>query len=156
MPENLPLQPLGRRIGDLRRKLGFTQQQVADRVAISRVGLSHIESCLSHPSERTVLLLAGLFKVDPYDLVADTDYPLARAERLPAVVAQHTPAELVHDIVEALAGALVEADSRTRDAAFAPWRLRIDAEVEICNDAAELALYRGARRRIADFCSRPS
>ena len=38
------------------------------------------------PGERTVALLAGLFKIEPHELVAGTDYPLAKAERLPVVV----------------------------------------------------------------------
>jgi hypothetical protein len=45
------------------------------------------------PGERTVALLAGLFKVEPAALVAGTAYPAAKAERLPAVVARHTEVE---------------------------------------------------------------
>src|SRR4051794_33874233 len=61
---------LGRRIADHRAKLGWTQQDLAERVGISRVAVSHVESGMTDPSERTVALLAGVFKVDPYDLVA--------------------------------------------------------------------------------------
>jgi transcriptional regulator with XRE-family HTH domain len=35
---------LGRRIADLRAKLGWTQQELAERVGISRVAVSHLES----------------------------------------------------------------------------------------------------------------
>ena len=41
---------------------------------------------MSDPGERTVALLAGVFKVEPHELVADTNYPAAKAERLPVVV----------------------------------------------------------------------
>src|SRR5205814_2102159 len=72
----------------------FTQQDLADRLAISRVAVSHLESGLSDPGERTIALLAGVFKMEPHDLVAGTAYPRAKAERLPVVVACHTEIEL--------------------------------------------------------------
>jgi transcriptional regulator with XRE-family HTH domain len=85
---------LGRRIGALRASSGMTQQEVADRLGISRVAVSHIEAGMSVPSERTVVLLAGLFKVEPHELVDGTKYPIAKAERLPAIAARHTDVEL--------------------------------------------------------------
>lgn len=85
---------LGRRIGDLRAALGLTQQEVADRLAISRVAVSHIEAGMSTPSERTVVLLAGLFKVEPIELVVGTGYPTAKFDRLPVVAVRHTEVEL--------------------------------------------------------------
>jgi len=85
---------LGRRIGDLRVALGMTQQDVADRLAISRVAVSHIEAGMNTPSERTVVLLAGLFKVEPIELVVGTGYPTAKFDRLPPVAMRHTEVEL--------------------------------------------------------------
>ena len=85
---------LGRRIARLRGELGWTQQDLADRLAISRVAVSHLESGKSVPSERTVTLLAGVFKLEPVELVADTDYPVAKAERLPVTSARYTEVEL--------------------------------------------------------------
>lgn len=87
---------LGRRIADLRAKLGWTQQELADRLAISRVAVSHLESGLTDPGERTVVLLAGLFRLEPHELVAGTTYPIAKAERLPPVAARYT--ELEHQL----------------------------------------------------------
>ena len=88
------MESLGRRIAKLRAELGWTQQDLADRVAVSRVALSHLESDLSTAGERTVALLAGVFGVEPHDLVAGTSYPVAKADRLPLVVARHTEVEL--------------------------------------------------------------
>ncbi len=88
------VEALGRRIAKLRAELGWTQQDLADRVAVSRVALSHLESGLSTPGERTVALLAGVFAREPHELVAGTDYPDAKAVRLPSVVARHTEVEL--------------------------------------------------------------
>ena len=85
---------LGRRIASLRGALGMTQQDLADRLAVSRVAVSHIEAGMSIPGERTVVLLAGIFKLEPHELVGGTQYPMAKAERLPAVAARHTEVEL--------------------------------------------------------------
>jgi len=91
---------LGRRIADHRAKLGLTQQELADRVGISRVAVSHLEAGLSHPGERTTTLLASVFKLEPHELVAGTGYPAAKAERLPVVVARHTEVELQLALLE--------------------------------------------------------
>jgi transcriptional regulator with XRE-family HTH domain len=63
---------LGRRVAKLRAELGWTQQELADRVAISRVAVSHLESDLNTAGERTVALLAGVFGMEPHELVAGT------------------------------------------------------------------------------------
>ena len=84
---------LGQRISVLRAERGWTQQQLADRLGISRVAVSHLETDLNTPSERTVAILAGLFRVEPHDLVAGTSYPMAKADRLPLVVARWTDVE---------------------------------------------------------------
>lgn len=84
---------IGRRIARLRSERGWTQQNLAYRLAASRVAISHIEMDLTVPSERTITLLAGLFKVTPHALVEGTTYPLARSERLPAVACCYTRLE---------------------------------------------------------------
>jgi len=85
---------IGKRIARLRSEHGWTQQALAARLAISRVAISHIEMDLSLPSERTVILLAGMFKLSPHALVEGTTYPPAKAERLPAIVCCYTEFEL--------------------------------------------------------------
>jgi transcriptional regulator with XRE-family HTH domain len=87
------LEQLGTRIARLRAALGWTQQELADRVAVSRAAISHFEMDLQVPSERTIALLAGVFKCEPHELVADTYYPPAKAERLPAIAARYTDIE---------------------------------------------------------------
>jgi transcriptional regulator with XRE-family HTH domain len=105
---------LGHRVAELRRKHRLTQQQMADRLAISRVAVSHLESGITQPSERTVILIAGLFKVEPWQLVSDTDYPSARAERLPAVVTRYTQAEHLVAIIDALVDTVADLDDSER------------------------------------------
>ena len=95
-----PLETIGQRIGQLRQAKGWTQQALAERIAISRVAISHIEMDLSTPGERTIALLAGVFKVSPQALVADTTYPQAKAERLPPVVCSYTALEVDLSLLE--------------------------------------------------------
>ena len=85
---------LGRRMARMRAAAGWTQQDLAARLAVSRVAVSHLEAGISVPGERTVALLAGLFKLEPHELVAGTNYPSAKAERLPVVVTRYTEVEL--------------------------------------------------------------
>jgi len=81
---------IGKRIARLRQAHGYTQEQLAERVAISRVAVSHIEMDISLPGERTVTLMAGVFKCTPPELAADTTYPPAKAERLPGFACCYT------------------------------------------------------------------
>lgn len=87
------VEQLGARLAQLRTALGWTQQELAERIAVSRVAISHFEMGLQVPSERTIALLAGVFQREPADLVAGTSYPPAKAERLPTVVARYTQVE---------------------------------------------------------------
>ena len=128
----------GRRVSRLRGELGWTQQQLADRLGASRVAVSHIESGKSDASERTVALLAGLFKLEPHELVADTTYPRAKAERLPVVVARYTEAELQLRLFEADLAA-------GRD--LTEWATRLSATAELSYDDGERAALRAAAAR---------
>ena len=85
---------IGQRIARIRQSNGWTQEQLAERIAMSRVAISHIEMGLFVPSERTITLLAGVYKVSPLELVHDSSYPQAKADRLPHVVASYTSREL--------------------------------------------------------------
>lgn len=85
---------IGKRIADLRHQKGWTQEYLAKRLGISRVAVSHIELDLSVPSERTVALLAGLYKIPPHALVGETTYPQAKADRLPEAVCSYTDLEV--------------------------------------------------------------
>jgi len=92
---------LGARLAAHRKALGWTQQDLAERLGASRTAVSLMESGLSTPSERTIALLAGIFKVAPHDLVAGTAYPAAKAERLPVVVCSYTEVELQLRLLDA-------------------------------------------------------
>jgi transcriptional regulator with XRE-family HTH domain len=99
MEDSMP-QTIGKKIAQLRGEHGWTQQYLADRIAISRVAISHIEMDLTIPGERTITLLAGMFKITPYVLVADTTYPQAKSDRLPQTACCYTPLENALSLLE--------------------------------------------------------
>jgi transcriptional regulator with XRE-family HTH domain len=108
------VEALGQRIAKHRAELGWTQADLADRVGISRVAMSHIEAGISNPGERTVALLAGTFKLEPHELVAQTDYPPAKAERLPVVAARYTEVEHQLALLDARLAAVDDPVTRDR------------------------------------------
>lgn len=159
-----PGPPLGRRIAELRGRRGWTQQDLAARVAVSRVAVSHLEAGLTEPGERTVALLAGVFGMEPHELVAGTNYPHAKAERLPLVVARYT--EVDHHL--ALLASDLEWIARLRGEAPADRGLRRLATAKLDGWSAVLAklehaaldpgerrLVADARRRVAAELGRP-
>ena len=85
---------IGKRIAYLRQKNGWTQQSLANRLAMSRVAISHIEMDLTIPSERSITLMAGIFKLSPLELVEGTTYPKAKAERLPELACYFTEIDM--------------------------------------------------------------
>ena len=64
------------------------------------MAVSHIEMDLTIPSERTITLLAGIFKLSPHEVVEGTTYPRAKAERLPATAYCYTKLELELRLLE--------------------------------------------------------
>lgn len=143
------VESLGRRIAKLRAELGWTQQDLADRAAVSRVALSHLERDLSTAGERTVALLAGVFGLEPHDLVGGTSYPAAKADRLPLVVARYTEVELQCRLLDRD----LDEHARTNDpSCLDGWAERL-AELERTTlDARQRDLVRlaGARLRRAE------
>ena len=139
------MESLGRRIAKLRAELGWTQQELADRVAVSRVALSHLESGLSTPGERTVALLAGVFGMEAHDLVSGTTYPVAKADRLPLVVTRHTEVELQIRLLDRdLEVALKYGDRQVLEG----WVERLAALREVTFDARQRELLDQAAQRV--------
>ena len=130
---------LGRRIARLRAELGWTQQDLAERLGISRVAVSHLETGMSVPGERTVVLLAGVFKLEPHELVADTSYPRAKAERLPVVACRYTEVELQLRLLDRDLEAGVGVDE---------WPHRLAALEALAHDRRERQALRAARARL--------
>jgi transcriptional regulator with XRE-family HTH domain len=142
---------LGRRIAAHRAKLGWTQQQLAERLAVSRVAVSHLEAGVSTPGERTVALLAGLFKVAPHDLVAGTDYPTAKVDRLPLVVTQHTEVELQMALFDNDVGWFDAVPPARAEVTLDRWEVTFRFLLDASHDATERSTIDAALRRIGDL-----
>lgn len=134
---------LGRRISGLRNELGWTQQELAERLGISRNGLAQLEAG-TVPSERTVALLAGVFKIEPHELIAGTSYPTAKGERLPVVAARYTEVELQLRLLDhdRERGALGDG------AIVADWVERLRVLLKGSHDLREQAAVRDALSRL--------
>jgi transcriptional regulator with XRE-family HTH domain len=140
---------LGRRVAALRSKLGWTQQELADRLAVSRVAVSHLEAGMTDPGERTVALLAALFKVEPLELVADTSYPVAKAERLPLVVPRYTEVEHQLELLAADLAWLERPGAAEHEAVVVEqWDVRLAALADAALDPSERGAVEEARRRL--------
>ena len=137
---------LGDRIAKYRTELGWTQAELAERVGISRVALSHIESGISIAGERTVALLGGVFKVEPHELVADSDYPAAKADRLPLVVARFTEVEHQLALLDARLAAI--GDTHERDRVVEVARNDLRALMQRTHDPRERAQLRARLERL--------
>jgi transcriptional regulator with XRE-family HTH domain len=142
---------LGQRIARLRARRGWTQEALAERLAASRVAVSHFEMGLALPSERTIVLLAGLFKLEPHELIAGTSYPAAKAERLPPIACRYTEVELQiallqHDL--SWAGSLAPA---ARKQIAATWCTKIADLLELAYDQTERTLLLEANERMREF-----
>lgn len=147
------VEQLGRRIAARRVALALTQEQLAARVAMSRTGLSHVEAAMTVPSERTVVLLASVLGVDPWSLVEGTDYPMAKAERLPLSIPTHTEVDLTLALLDNdlawLDRMAPRLEAHERRAVLEEWRHRLRALSKASPDAGERALLSGALDRLS-------
>jgi len=153
----LDIEPIGKRIAHLRMDKGWTQQYLAERLAISRVAISHIEMGLSTPSERTVTLLAGLYKLQPHKLVEGTTYPQAKCEKLPHIVCFYTSLELLLTILENDLKWLKRLENSSERNSLAheierDWSARLNELSIEYTDPKELDDIKTAREKLTEVC----
>ena len=117
---------------------------------MSRVAVSHLEAGMSQPSERTVALLAGLFRLEAHELVAGTDYPQAKAERLPLVVARYTEVELQLRLLDADLAWCAEAPEAVWERVRGVWRKRLSELHSAAHDPSERDLIRRRLRALLE------
>jgi transcriptional regulator with XRE-family HTH domain len=139
---------VGARIAALRVAHRYTQQELAARIAISRVALSNLESGRSVPGERTVTLLAGIFGMEPYDLVEGTTYPTAKVDRLPLVAARHTEVELQLRLLDRDLRWLESAPPAVAERVVQDWRRELRSLREATLDLRQQALVDEALERL--------
>ena len=143
-----PDETLGQRIARLRARRGWTQEQLAERLAASRVAVSHFEMGLALPSERTIVLLAGLFKLEPHELIAETSYPTAKAERLPPSACRYTEVEFQLALLERDIEWATRLGGSMQQQIIDKWRTKLTALLELTYDEGELELLAGAYERM--------
>ncbi len=148
------LEPFGQRIARLRAMRGWTQAELAERLAVSRVAVSHFELGLAVPSERTVVLLAGLFRQEPHELVADSNYPPAKAERLPGTACRYTETELQLALLQRDIEWL-SYDRSHMNRVLSQWRLQIDNLLQNAYDLSERAQLNDALAALNRFAAAP-
>ena len=153
---------IGKKIARLRQSQGWTQQSLSERLAISRVAVSHIEMDLTVPGERTVTLLAGLFKMTPASLVLETTYPEAKMERLPLTTCCYTPLELdlalmENDLgwLESLAAESPQGIESIQFKVWGKWRRRLEAWQRDCLERRELEQISAAQQKLRSACMNP-
>jgi transcriptional regulator with XRE-family HTH domain len=134
-----PDETLGQRIARLRARRSWTQERLAELLAASRVAVSHFEMGLALPSERTIVLLAGLFKLEPHELIAGTGYPTAKAERLPPVACRYTEVEFQLALLRRDVEWANRLDQATRKDSAEEWRVKLEALTEQAYDEDDRA-----------------
>ncbi|MEZ5380541.1 MAG: helix-turn-helix transcriptional regulator [Microthrixaceae bacterium] len=145
---------LGRRIAGCRNELGWTQQELAERVAISRVALSNLESGRSVPSERTIVLLAGVFNMEPHDLVRGSSYPPQKSDRLPLVAARYTEVDLELSLLDRDLEWLARSESaEAARLTIEEWRVRLERLAGSVLDRRCRDQVDEARRRVGRLMS---
>ena len=140
-----PDETLGQRIARLRARHSWTQERLAEQLAASRVAVSHFEMGLALPSERTIVLLAGLFKLEPHELIAGTGYPVAKAERLPSVACRYTEVEFQLALLQRDLEWAGRLDQAARKDIAEAWRVKLEALAEQAYDVDERTLLEKAR-----------
>lgn len=71
----------GNRIAELREQKGWTQEQLATYIGITRAALSHYEKNRREPDYETLTQLANLFQVSVDYLIGRTDRPVLPVDR---------------------------------------------------------------------------
>lgn len=131
---------------------------LAARLAVSRVAVSHIEMDLSVPSERTITLLAGIFKQSPQNLVQDTTYPQAKAEKLPTIVCSYTRLEyemalFENDLAWIARSSTSSLTPEDAQKIIRQWRTRLEAFSPDELDASEREILNQAVKRLDELIS---
>jgi transcriptional regulator with XRE-family HTH domain len=148
------IETIGQRIARLRSEIGWTQEALAARIAVSRVAISHIEMDLSVPGERTVTLLAGIFKSSPHELVEGTSYPAAKSDRLPDIACCYSPLEFDIALLENDLTWLTRLESgenlqQLREEKTLKWGLRLNRWEMDCISERELEKIKNAKEKLA-------
>jgi hypothetical protein len=109
---------------------------------------------LSVPGERTITLLAGIFKLSPHELVEGTTYPVAKSDRLPDVTCCYSPLELDIALLENDLTWLTRLESGEnlqvlREENTHKWELRLNRWEIDCISERELEKIKNTKEKLA-------
>jgi hypothetical protein len=119
---------------------------------MSRTAISHLEGGISEASERTVILLAGLFGLEPHELVAGTLYPPTKAERLPTVTNRHTAVDMALARLDAQVELLPHLAARAGSELRERWIGELEALASATPNREERQRIEVAVRALRDRC----
>lgn len=92
-----------------------------------------------------------MFKLEPHELVAGTDYPSAKAERLPVVVTRYTEVELQLALLDADLARLDDLPQALALDLLTGWRTRLTLLAADTHDPREGLALSDARRQIGSL-----
>ncbi len=78
-PPSSPAPPFGRRLAELRRAKGLSQQKLAERLATSRKTVDYYERRAANPSLEVISRVADALGVSPADIIGDAAPTLPRS-----------------------------------------------------------------------------
>ena len=91
-----------------------------------------------------------MFHLEPHELVAGTEYPASKADRLPLVAARHTELDLQLALLDRDLRWLEGAPRGVSSRVSAEWRERLAGLDVLALSARERSALESARRRIAE------
>lgn len=121
------------------------------------MAVSHLENDINVPGERTVALLAGCFRMEPHELVEDTTYPVAKADRLPLVAARWTEVEHRLSLLERDLWWLERDDRGGASVAqelLVEWQQTLQSLAQQTHDPEEVEMVANAQKQVADLRAR--
>ena len=89
----------GQKIAELRMKAGLTQEQLADRLYVTRTMVSKWERDICQPDSNTILKMADIFSVSPDEIMSAED---AVINELYSFVSDTDSRDLLKDLNEFL------------------------------------------------------
>jgi len=85
---------LSKKIRFLREGCSMTQEDLANKLGLSRNYINQVENGRKIPSVQTIFKIAGFFKVNPGGLISEEDSIIALRSVINHEEAQHTADEL--------------------------------------------------------------
>ena len=90
----------GQRLKELREKHGFTQEQLGEKISVTKGNISKYESGKLEPNIETIRLIANIFDVSTDYLLGRSDYRFSAHTQAAHIASEGTISEDVLDEIE--------------------------------------------------------